>query len=338
MIAATLDRDPQTLAAHDAVLHHLLDERLPPEFGGGLTTHLPMALHALHALGASEAQMRGFRARYVLRYESRAALEAAPAEDWLALRGSGGEDTHAALAARFAADLAREGRTAVLRRVLPDLLTGVAAGAFHGVIRVAHAVQAGHDGELAEGLAYWAWRWQPLPRAKAPPVLLDVQAWSRQLIEAAEGALFVAPLISQRIELASQSPAYQHLAAALAPQPRLLPQLAGLALTLYLQTRNLTALHMITSLRALRVLQPFIVTGASVQPLLVAAFTAAFLASQRRMPPRTVPRLDWVQAMAAACEADDDHAIKLVHACLEEFAAYGDRRYLDAACLALASN
>ena len=47
-------------------------------------------------------------------------------------------------------------------------LPGVAAAAFHGLIRTAHAVQSGHAGEVAAALAYWAWRWQPLAPARVP--------------------------------------------------------------------------------------------------------------------------------------------------------------------------
>ena len=130
------------------VLHDLLDDSQThaPEFNGGLTTHLPMALHALHGLGASDARLRAFAARHADHPRD------APPE-FLALR------------AHHLAALERDGEDAVLRNVLPALLPGVAAGAFHGLIRTAHAVEAGHRGELASGLAYWAWRWQPMEPA-----------------------------------------------------------------------------------------------------------------------------------------------------------------------------
>ena len=106
--------------------------------------------------------------------------------DWLALRGQ--TDAFAPLRATFAAALARDGRDAVLRAALPALLPGVAAAAFHGVIRTAHAVEAAHDGELAAALAYWAWRWQPLapaPRGAALPVDAVVRAARRGRLDAA---------------------------------------------------------------------------------------------------------------------------------------------------------
>jgi hypothetical protein len=61
----------------------------------------------------------------------------------------------------------------LLLRWWPRLLPGLAASATHGVIRTAHAVRslraAGHRpdpllvDELAQGLAFWAARYEPLP-------------------------------------------------------------------------------------------------------------------------------------------------------------------------------
>jgi hypothetical protein len=73
----------------------------------------------------------------------------------------------------------------------PRLLPGIAAGATHGVIRVGHAVRTLHGdpavgaapdtseaavAELAQALAYWAARWQPLPVTARPAGTLDAGA------------------------------------------------------------------------------------------------------------------------------------------------------------------
>ena len=142
-------------------LHPLLTANLqfPPEYQDQLSNHLPMALHALSALGAPEARLRSFFDRYAQRFgDARAPQAAAAALDWRALRAQ--PAAYAALCASFAAMIDAIGVDATLRRTLPDLWPGVAAAAFHGLIRTAHAVQGGHPGELAHALAYWAWRWQ----------------------------------------------------------------------------------------------------------------------------------------------------------------------------------
>jgi len=305
-------------------LHTLLDAHLelPPEYREGLSNHLPMAQQALHAMGADGPRMQAFSAHYRRHFEGPVPA-VAPA--------------YAALLARFEHGLAQQGEAEVLRRELPVLLPGLAAAAFHGVIRTAHGFEAGHRRELAAGLAYWAWRFQPLATPPVAQGQLDFDDWAQWLGEQAGGWRGTAPLISGRMAEATRAPAYLALAAALAPTPDLLRRLAGLALETYLASRNFTALHMITGLRALRVLLPHAGELPELQPLLQKAFTAAYLAANIK-PSAQRPLTGgatWATLCEAATHSNDDHTIKLVHACREEALAYGDERYLDAAALAL---
>lgn len=341
-------------------LHRLLDQsqQFSPEYGGRLSNHLPMALHALHALGANEARLQSFFNAYAT---SHLANRATPAMDDSPKAGcAGGEslDWQAclgqlaafnALRRHFSAMLSRQGRDAVLREVLPELLPGVAAAAFHGAIRTAHAVESEHEGELASALAYWTCRWQPLPAPLTdgtPLPMLGLDAWAERLRHEARTWCGDAPLIFLRMQQASATPSLASLAVALAPaisgRDRL-AELARHALTLYLESRSFTVLHMITGLRALRVLSAwFDLDAAPVQPLLARVFVAAFMASgaQRRDLSLVIAaalrqRASWQALAAAAVQADDEHEIKLVHACREEMAVYGDERYLHAAALVL---
>lgn len=315
------------------MLHDLLeaDLKLPPEYRDGLTNHLPMALHALASLGAPQARLAAFFDRYAARFEGRAAPPpAAPAADWQALRGA--DDAFAPLAAHFAAALSRDGVRAVLREALPALLPGVAAAAFHGVIRTAHAIESGHPGELAAALTYWAWRWQPLapPPAGAPMAFDD---WAAALVEQSRGWADGAPLISLRMAAATRSAPYRELAGRLAAGDDLLRRLTVFSARRYAETANFTVLHLVTGLRALRVVLPWAGDTVAFVPGLVHAVTAAYLAAKVRPgPPLPVPpALGWDEVTAAAVAHDDDHVIKLVHACRDHRAAWGDGPWLDAA-------
>lgn len=70
----------------------------------------------------------------------------------------------------FTREVAQARWSEVLRSWWPRLVTGIAAGATHGVIRVGHAGRglrevesAPRVSELAHALAYWAARWQAVP-------------------------------------------------------------------------------------------------------------------------------------------------------------------------------
>ncbi|MBT9494050.1 MAG: DUF4243 domain-containing protein [Paucibacter sp.] len=320
-------------------------QQFPLEYADQLSSHLPMALHALHSLGADEARMAAFFKSYSRRFDGVPAPAAEPAaRDWLGVRGDW--SAYSALRSYFELALAAEGRDARLRRVLPDLLPGISAVAFHGAIRLAHAVQGGHAGELVAALAYWASRWQRLP---APPqngaACLSLTAWSERLVAGAATWRSEAPNIFLRMLEASGRPLYAELAwVAPAPAPTLLArvaELASLALGYYLHSANFTVLHMITGLRAVRVLAPWLPQDKTfqiqAQEVLTQAFVAAYMAGrvQWREIPLTAAVATWAVLADAATLSEDDHAIKLVHACRDESAAYGDPRYLQAAAMAL---
>ncbi len=115
-IEARMAEIPVTPAT--AMLHALLDAShgLPPEYRHGLSNHMPMALHALHAMGAGTQRMLDFYTSYARRFEAGAkAGRMAPVADWLLLRGQGDRDPGAypALVATFERMLAREGELAV---------------------------------------------------------------------------------------------------------------------------------------------------------------------------------------------------------------------------------
>lgn len=332
----------KTTAVSLHYLHAQLDAvlRLPPEDRGALTNHLPMALQALHSLGASPQRMDAFHAHYARRYQGMAPpVSAAPAPDWLRLRGK--LESYPALLAHFQQWLERDGMDPVLRQALPDLLSGVAAAAFHGVIRTAHAVESGHKAEMAAALAYWTYRWQPLRPPSSAQAAIPFEDWAARLIAGAENWSCEGPLISIRMDIATDSPVYQDLAGALQPAVDVRTQLAllaSLAVERYLASRNFTVLHMVTGMRALRVLLPWVDGPAQLPPVLTRAFVAAYLAA--RVKPlaaqRTQKALAWPEIIAAGIASHDDHVVKMVHACHEEAAHYGEGLYREAAALALA--
>ncbi|GIF53023.1 uncharacterized protein DUF4243 [Asanoa ferruginea] len=142
-----------------------------PEFDGFLANHGPMAAEALTHLGGSAAVpgwVDGYRARLDAAPEVRRGITD---DDWRERLGD------AALFGDWTAYLRRQAQELSWRDLLlrwwPRLLPGLAASATHGVIRTAHAVRslraAGAEphpllvDELAQGLGFWAARYQTLP-------------------------------------------------------------------------------------------------------------------------------------------------------------------------------
>lgn len=324
----------------DDTLQALLDEQLtlPPEYRNGLSSHLPMALHALHALGAGPERLRAFYDSYATRFHGRrAAPPAPPPANWLALRGQ--IDAFPALQAHFARAIGRDGTDQALRDALPALMPGVAAAALHGAIRTAHAVEAGHPGELAAALAYWAASWWALPPVPAATGAEPFDRWAERLQQAGDAWQPGPGLISTGMRRAADTVAWQELVAAPQLPPNPLTAMARLAANRYAATRNFTVLHLVAGCRALQVLAPWCDAQAPAHAL--RAYVAGYLASgagSRQTQPRRVPH-DWPTLHAGGVASDDDHIVKLVHAATDWAARCGgdDGPWRAAATTALAA-
>jgi hypothetical protein len=151
-----------------------------PEFDGWLSNHGPMAAEALARHG-HEGEIPAWLDSYCRR------LAPAPGpsrkiDDWRTALGD--SQRLGDWLGWFEEQLRDHPWTYVLHTWWPRLVPGIAAGATHGVIRVGHAVRVlGDEGEtparvaeLAQGLGYWAARWQPVPRAVGPGGPLGAEA------------------------------------------------------------------------------------------------------------------------------------------------------------------
>ena len=136
-----------------------------------LTNHGPMAAEALVALGRADRVVpwvEGYRRRFNAAYPP--AVEAVTRSNWREALGDGRRV--ADWAEFFRRELKEAAWPEVLERWADRLAPGLAAAAAHGLIRTGHAARSLsaketelRRRELAEGLAYWAAYYQPLPEA-----------------------------------------------------------------------------------------------------------------------------------------------------------------------------
>jgi hypothetical protein len=330
-------------------LHRLLDKtlRFAPEYNDGFSNHLPMALAALEGIGAEESRLEAFFDSYARRLVSRPLKVAGTSvSDWSILRGR--FDAFETLRSTFAVALQHEGRDAVLSGALPLLFPGIAAAAFHGVIRVAHAVESRHDPELAAALAYWSARWMSLPPpASVEPDTDNVSEWldaiDRRLLRDDAGWTPKASQIDERMREAVQTTAYRLEAGRLRMSGRdagaQLIELALAAAARYSRTRSFIVLHIATAARAARTLVPWLPReGAALAPLWHAAAAASLAAETARalsVEMWTGIGLDWAEVLALARASDDEHVVKLVHAMNTQNTAAPHPDWLRAAVVAV---
>lgn len=297
-----------------------------PEYGAGLSNHLPMVLVALERLGADEARLAAFAAHYASRLE-----RAPPAQPWPA--GDPWPDrlgqpaTWPLYRALFAEWIAQEGATDMLGQVLPQLMPGVSAAAFHGLIRTAYALRCGHLAELADALAYWACRHQrlgslhnPLAGTARAPATDDPVALLRELRPGRSRA----ELISQQMVDAARDGRVNRTAARLYVDAGTPERLARAAAFAYAHTGSFTALHLVTGTHAMRVAARFVDEPLTAWAWFWQAFAHAVVAA-RLQPAAPAPLRNWKTLQAQALASTDEHLIKLVDSCREEEKAYARR-------------
>ncbi len=323
-----------------------------PEFGSGLANHGPTAAEALLRLDRAE-DIAGFVDRY------RRRLEPGPppgrpldGDEW---QGELGElPRWPDWVATFDAELANSPAEEVLTQWVPRLVPGVIAAGTHGLIRTAHAARAletaespARRHELAQGLAYWAARYQELP---GPPVLLGTGAIAETLAHLPQ-LPDEAPdewRISDRVRHVEMivTP-FEQSVAALAPPPDVpgaLDQVAVGGAVAYLANagggHEIALVHAVTAPLALQLLLGNLGSGdqATAFSYLWQAAAALHVAYARtrvpldgpgRLPTPSLPERDELVDRAVA--SDDEHAIKLTEAALRAHHRTADPRLLAAA-------
>lgn len=310
------------------------------EYDGDLSNHLPMALAALHALGADDARLDRFAVGYAPRLPP-----APPAETWPsgdAWPGRLGDRSAWPVYRSFFAEWLRwDGLDDLLQQVLPVLMPGCGAAAFHGLIRTAYGARFEHPGEVADGLAYWACRWLPLGDLQAGinddgSASNDPVAVLQDLRPVTRGPVAAARLISEGMHLAAQRPGFRRTVGRLRVDDGTLTALARHAAALYAGSGNFTVLHLVTGCHALRVLQPFMDDPQPAVRWFWQAYAAGHVASAMKPAPAlAAPLPEWSDIVAQGIASDDEHVIKVVDSCREQEAALGGEEWRRAAARAV---
>jgi hypothetical protein len=311
-----------------------------PEYGGGLCNHLPMALVALDRMGATPSRLSDYRRTHV---------------SWLERLPEGGSVTTGAwplrkadraafrdLRADFRERIAREGWEHVLRATLPELMPGLSAAAFHGLIRTAMGVAARHEGEIAAGLAYWAAHWQRLGTVLGPAAKSAASADPLPLLERLHGNACVAfdpkqapDLIDDALLAVGALSGFDEVIHWLDTEQCGLPDLAHGAGVLYAATGDFTALHAVTGTQAAGALLPYVQEPKMVLHWLWQAMAAAYIAIGRPDIPnsetietwRGTETPGWAELLQMAVAEEDEHTVKLCYAAFSLGRSTGNRLF-----------
>jgi hypothetical protein len=332
----------------DTAIDEVLDRfaRTGPEFGPGLSNHGPMGAEALVTMGRADV-IGGWSEWYAARLrEHPDARNPIASDDW---REALGDIARVGdWVALFDRELAALPWRDVLETWVARLGPGVMAGATHGILRTAHAVRtlasSGDGGrrthELAEGLGYWAARYQELPGRLGAPGSLDVPGALATLPRSAD-AITHRGLIFETvkgIDAETLAPAIN--AVAIAAVDEFVSGITRAFVREYLANAHHAAIafiHTVTAPSALRILAPHLspaTTDAAMRYAwqACASIYAAYATGESVAPPPDgTPEFDAVDLIDQAVAARDEHAIKFTDACLREHRITGDAAFAIAA-------
>jgi len=307
-----------------------------------------MASEALIALGRADVVERWAEAYATVLRERPAERNSISGENWREALGD------ISRVGDWTAFFAREVQTMPWPQLLaewaPRLLPGVMAGATHGIIRTAHAVRSLERGptpqrihELAEGLGYWAARYQVLPaKASRSPRLPVAEAISSVVL--VPDALRRGGLIFNAVRVldeASFGPAIDLVEVGDGSSDDVdafVTELTRAFVREYMANADRSAIgfvHTVTAPAALRILAPLLPAHARRDAL---RFTwqacAAIYATYGGDAPREISaagEVDEEDLIDRAVSSGDEHAIKFTEACLREHRLSGDPAFLHAA-------
>ncbi len=323
-----------------------------PEFDGFLANHGPMAAEALTRIGAADA-VPGWVDRYLPRLdrapEVRQGITDADWRDHLGQERLFGDWT-----AYLRRQAAETHWSDLLRRWWPRLLPGLAASATHGVIRTAHAVRslrAAGDrpdpllvDELAQGLGFWAARYQTLPGDPGLAGGLDAVTATSRLPRMDPAVPAEGPGVTGRLRALHRVDGLaESLDAWTAPPTpdEALDELIGAAARVLAARPDapIAFCHAVTAPAAVRLVLPLLPTdlqraSVGVSWQVVGGIVAAFASPRLETEPAAVvadpqPLLEALGPRAV--EHGDEHVIKLTEAAEREFARTGDVTLLVAA-------
>jgi hypothetical protein len=322
-------------------LHYLLNEShsYHAEYGEKLSNHLPMTLIALSHLGADEHRLNDFFNHYKERLIPKDPLKMMITnENWKDFLGQ--HDKNSDYVQYFTLKVKQDGIKKTLENFLPFLSSGLAGGAFHPLIRTAYGVDIHSEKEVIEGLASFCLAYLPLSEltSLSSTATKPLEVLSQMHNDLNLRKLKIdAPNIFSRMLYVARNEAFLPYLNSLNSSQTNLKDIAGLALNLYLSSDDdFTALHVVTSAHALRLLQNFFPSFDTCLSVYWQALCAAYVtidmpeikshALQKDLP-------SWQDIFEKACSSHNDHVIKFVYTCSEEEKYYQNPLYRQAAAL-----
>ncbi|MCW9015384.1 MAG: questin oxidase family protein, partial [Kangiellaceae bacterium] len=306
---------PQTIELINA------DLNVHPLYGNRLANHFPMALVSLDKLGADFERQLKFRADYSNKLELFIREELSLDFDFNDSLGR--SDMFPQYLSYFDRYLKLHSLEETISKHIDKLIPGISASAFHALIRLAFAIESHNYQEVSFALAYWAAEFQYLgsPHQKSDRSLLEIL---NQHKDTFEGFKFRPGIIVDKMNQVAATLEWEN--EAVIPQDLKLELIAKFAVQFYQTDSDFTLLHGVTGTHALRIILPFVKNKRKALEYFWIAYWVAYQTTKTWRPStydEAISDISIEEMKRKATKSNNDHTIKLVYSCLEEFRHYG---------------
>lgn len=305
------------------------------DYNGGLSNHMPMVSYSLYELGVQFNEIEKYLDETIERiniskedFTKLYNIDDDNFEKYLGVTGSFGSYYE-----YFSKKINESNYLEVIGRVLPKLIKGVAASAFHPLIRLSFAVRSENVEEVVRSLSYFAEtfisnEFDCLPYKSEKP-LEDLKV----LVESVENGDYSGNLIADKIKSAYRLDGFKKNAFTLkGDYEEIIVQLDKIINKLFVQTKNFTILHGITSKEAIKTLLPLVKDKEDLLENYWIAILGAYISigspevkDLNIVIPEDLP--DFKEIIKANINSNNDHSIKLANTCRIEFERSGDVVY-----------
>lgn len=299
-------------------------------FGKGLANHLPMAVTALERMGGQKDQIERFSNIYIKKLES--VRKSTLNRDISFENDLGNRDSFLAYLIFFKSEIKKNGLEEVLDKYLERLFSGVSASAFHALIRLAYALEINSIDEIAISLAFWSSEYQYNGKIGK---YTDKNIYNifNELKSRFDGFDPGQGVISEKIDKVVNWKEFK--IDSIQPKQIELADIAILAIKLYLTSGDFILLHGVTASHALRIVLPFVKDkNAALRYFWISLLAALLISDSEEIKLDRLPNSDYneknrIEAVfKKVLRSNDDHTIKIVYSCWQEFLFYRNYEYI----------
>ncbi|MCF0148341.1 MAG: DUF4243 domain-containing protein [Clostridium sp.] len=305
------------------------------DYNEGLSNHMPMVSYSLYELGVPFNEIDKYLDATVERIKI-------SKEDFTKLytivddnfgKYLGIKDSFGSYYDYFLKKINKSNYLDVIGEFLPILIKGVAARAFHPLIRLSFAVRSENIEEVTKSLSYFASTFLPnefdiLPSKSENP-LEDLKI----LVKSINNEDYSGNLIASRIGKIYNLEGFKNNAFTLkGDYKEVLLQLDKIINKLFVETEDFTILHGVTSKEAIKTLLPLVKDKEYVLQNYWIAILAAYISIDSPEIkdlnidiPEDLP--DFREILRANINSKNDHSIKLANSCRIEYERSGEEVY-----------